>query len=128
MELDVFLLLFRRFPIPEITSESTSTSGVIYVRIKKNLRLFVYLFYFFLGIPSGLPNKFDIRVKRSQIFEDSYRAIMTCHKPDHLKAKLWIEFDGEVGLDYGGLTREWFFLLSREMFNPYYGLFEYSAA
>lgn len=29
--------------------------------------------------------------------------------------------------DYGGLAREWFFLLSKEMFNPYYGLFEYSA-
>uniref|UniRef100_A0A672IMC2 HECT-type E3 ubiquitin transferase n=1 Tax=Salarias fasciatus TaxID=181472 RepID=A0A672IMC2_SALFA len=24
-------------------------------------------------------------------------------------------------------TREWFFLMSKEMFNPYYGLFEYSA-
>ena len=41
--------------------------------------------------------------------------------------RLWIEFDGEVGLDYGGLAREWFYLLSKEMFNPYYGLFEYSA-
>ncbi len=46
---------------------------------------------------------------------------------DILKTKLWIEFDGEVGLDYGGLAREWFYLLSKEMFNPYYGLFEYSA-
>ena len=25
------------------------------------------------------------------------------------------------------LFREWFYLLSHEMFNPYYGLFEYSA-
>ncbi|VDM45221.1 unnamed protein product [Toxocara canis] len=30
-------------------------------------------------------------------------------------------------LDYGGPSRELFFLLSRELFNPYYGLFEYSA-
>lgn len=44
-----------------------------------------------------------------------------------LKTKLWVEFEGEVGLDYGGLAREWFYLLSKEMFNPYYGLFEYSA-
>lgn len=41
--------------------------------------------------------------------------------------RLWIEFEGEQGLDYGGVAREWFFLLSKEMFNPYYGLFEYSA-
>ncbi len=45
-----------------------------------------------------------------------------------LTCRLWIEFLGEKGLDYGGVQREWFFLLSREMFNPYYGLFEYSAA
>lgn len=44
-----------------------------------------------------------------------------------LRNKLWIEFFGETGLDYGGVTREWFFLLSHQIFNPYYGLFEYSA-
>lgn len=44
-----------------------------------------------------------------------------------LRAKLWIEFDGETGLDYGGVAREWFYLLSHHVFNPYYGLFEYSA-
>jgi len=31
-------------------------------------------------------------------------------------------------LDYGGPSREYFFLLSHDIFNPYYGLFEYSAA
>ena len=27
--------------------------------------------------------------------------------------QLWIEFDGEMGLDYGGVAREWFELLSK---------------
>jgi hypothetical protein len=31
-------------------------------------------------------------------------------------------------LDYGGLQREWFFLLSHEILNPMYCLFEYAAA
>ena len=44
-----------------------------------------------------------------------------------LFSRLWVEFDGEHGLDYGGVSREFFYLLSKEMFNPYYGLFEYSA-
>lgn len=52
---------------------------------------------------------------------------MNVSRIDLLKTKLWVEFEGEVGLDYGGLAREWFYLLSKEMFNPYYGLFEYSA-
>ncbi|KAF8357395.1 hypothetical protein PRIPAC_92390 [Pristionchus pacificus] len=43
------------------------------------------------------------------------------------RAKLTIAFDDEDGLDYGGPSRELFFLLSRELFNPYYGLFEYTA-
>lgn len=78
--------------------------------------------------PTNVPNKFEIKVRRKSILEDSYRGIMTnLQKVDLLKTKLWIEFDGEVGLDYGGLAREWFYLISKEMFNPYYGLFEYSA-
>ncbi|XP_065168760.1 E3 ubiquitin-protein ligase Nedd-4 isoform X2 [Atheta coriaria] len=77
--------------------------------------------------PTNVPNKFEIKVRRSSILEDSYRVISTVSKIDLLKTKLWVEFEGEIGLDYGGLAREWFFLLSKEMFNPYYGLFEYSA-
>ncbi|XP_052794019.1 E3 ubiquitin-protein ligase NEDD4-like isoform X2 [Mya arenaria] len=77
--------------------------------------------------PQNLPNKTDIKVTRKNVFEDSYRAVMGIKRPDLFKTRLWIEFDGEAGLDYGGVSREWFFLLSKEMFNPYYGLFEYSA-
>ncbi len=54
---------------------------------------------------------------------DSYRAIMSCRNRDYLKTKLWVKFEGERGIDYGGVSREWFFLLSHEMFNPGYGLF-----
>ncbi|XP_063305153.1 E3 ubiquitin-protein ligase NEDD4 isoform X5 [Pelobates fuscus] len=74
-----------------------------------------------------IPNRFEMKLHRTTILEDSYRRIIAVKRPDILKARLWIEFDGEKGLDYGGVAREWFFLISKEMFNPYYGLFEYSA-
>lgn len=77
--------------------------------------------------PSNVPNKFDLKVKRSNILEDSFAIISLVQRTDMLRTKLWIEFEGEIGLDYGGVAREFFFLLSKEMFNPYYGLFEYSA-
>ncbi|XP_055616307.1 E3 ubiquitin-protein ligase Nedd-4-like isoform X2 [Toxorhynchites rutilus septentrionalis] len=77
--------------------------------------------------PANVPNKIEIKIRRASILEDSYRIINSITKVDLLKTKLWIEFEGEAGLDYGGLAREWFYLLSKEMFNPYYGLFEYSA-
>ena len=35
-------------------------------------------------------------------------------------------FREEEGLDYGGPAREWFFLLSHQMLNPMYCLFEYA--
>ncbi|XP_040198668.1 E3 ubiquitin-protein ligase NEDD4 isoform X2 [Rana temporaria] len=74
-----------------------------------------------------IPNRFEMKLRRTAIFEDSYRKIIAVKRPEFLKARLWIEFDNEKGLDYGGVAREWFFLISKEMFNPYYGLFEYSA-
>ncbi|XP_065100067.1 E3 ubiquitin-protein ligase NEDD4-like isoform X5 [Paramisgurnus dabryanus] len=77
--------------------------------------------------PADIPNRFEMKLHRNNIFEESYRRIMSLKRPDTLKARLWIEFESEKGLDYGGVAREWFFLLSKEMFNPYYGLFEYSA-
>ncbi|KAH7889762.1 hypothetical protein F5I97DRAFT_1924285 [Phlebopus sp. FC_14] len=72
------------------------------------------------------PGNCQIKVRRNHIFEDSYGEIMR-QTPNDLKKRLMIKFDGEDGLDYGGLSREFFFLLSHEMFNPFYCLFEYSA-
>ena len=70
--------------------------------------------------------KCDVRVRRGWVFEDSFAAIMRL-RPEDLRKRLMVKFEGEDALDYGGVSREWFFLLSHEMFNPSYGLFEYSA-
>ncbi|XP_063694630.1 E3 ubiquitin-protein ligase NEDD4-like isoform X1 [Bolinopsis microptera] len=76
--------------------------------------------------PPQSTGKCEIKVKRTNILTDSMNAVMPKSKEELLK-RLWITFEGEPGLDYGGLAREWFYALSREMFNPYYGLWEYSA-
>ncbi|KAF9194281.1 E3 ubiquitin-protein ligase pub1 [Haplosporangium sp. Z 767] len=73
-----------------------------------------------------VPGQCHMKVRRSHIFEDAYHEIMR-QSPTDLKKRLMIKFEGEDGLDYGGLSREFFFLLSHEMFNPFYCLFEYSA-
>ena len=79
------------------------------------------------SLQADIPNRFEMKLRRSAVLEDSYRRILSVKRADFLKARLWVEFEGEKGLDYGGVAREWFFLISKEMFNPYYGLFEYSA-
>jgi len=73
-----------------------------------------------------LASKCEVKVRRSRILEDSYSAVMS-HSGEDLKRRLMVSFDGEDGLDYGGVSREWFFLLSHEVFDPSYGLFQYSA-
>ncbi|TPX38288.1 hypothetical protein SmJEL517_g00076 [Synchytrium microbalum] len=73
-----------------------------------------------------LPGQCHVTVRRNNIFEDAYSEIMR-YQANDLKKRLMIKFHGEDGLDYGGLSREFFFLLSHEMFNPFYCLFEYSA-
>ncbi|KAF7365181.1 E3 ubiquitin-protein ligase [Mycena venus] len=72
-----------------------------------------------------LAGKCEIKIRRTRVLEDSYGAVMALTAED-LKRRLMVNFEGEDGLDYGGVGREWFFLLSHEIFNPSYGLFEYS--
>uniref|UniRef100_A0A673MUY8 E3 ubiquitin-protein ligase n=1 Tax=Sinocyclocheilus rhinocerous TaxID=307959 RepID=A0A673MUY8_9TELE len=93
-------------------------SGFLKSQIKINLSY---------ALQADIPNRFELNVRRNAVLEDSYRRILSVKRADLLKARLWVEFEGEKGLDYGGVAREWFFLISKEMFNPYYGLFEYSA-
>ncbi|XP_033946019.2 E3 ubiquitin-protein ligase SMURF2-like, partial [Pseudochaenichthys georgianus] len=66
-----------------------------------------------------------IEVSREEIFEESYRQVMKM-RPKDLWKRLMVKFRAEEGLDYGGVAREWLYLLSHEMLNPYYGLFQYS--
>ncbi|XP_053492233.1 NEDD4-like E3 ubiquitin-protein ligase WWP1 isoform X3 [Ictalurus furcatus] len=74
---------------------------------------------------NALPSHVKITVSRQTLFEDSFQQIMAL-KPYDLRRRLYIIFRGEEGLDYGGLAREWFFLLSHEVLNPMYCLFEYA--
>lgn len=68
------------------------------------------------------PNKLKLGIRRDHILEDAFTKVMSVNsKKDLQRSRLYISFVGEEGLDYGGPSREFFFLLSRELFNPYYG-------
>ncbi|XP_069790694.1 E3 ubiquitin-protein ligase HECW2-like isoform X3 [Narcine bancroftii] len=73
------------------------------------------------------PGKLKLIIRRDHLLEDAFNQIMGCSRKDLQRNKLYVTFIGEEGLDYSGPSREFFFLVSRELFNPYYGLFEYSA-
>ncbi|KAM7259413.1 hypothetical protein ACFE04_015154 [Oxalis oulophora] len=57
-----------------------------------------------------------ISVRRAYILEDSYNQLRLRPTQD-LKGRLTVHFQGEEGIDAGGLTREWYQLLSRVIFD-----------
>ncbi|XP_030631954.1 itchy E3 ubiquitin protein ligase a [Chanos chanos] len=105
------------------TGKSSLENGphITYVR---DFKAKVHYFRFWCQQLS-MPQHIKIHVNRKTLFEDSFQQIMSFH-PQDLRRRLWIIFPGEEGLDYGGVAREWFFLLSHEVLNPMYCLFEYA--
>uniref|UniRef100_A0A8C8IXI5 HECT-type E3 ubiquitin transferase n=1 Tax=Oncorhynchus tshawytscha TaxID=74940 RepID=A0A8C8IXI5_ONCTS len=73
------------------------------------------------------PGKIKLIIRRDHLLEGTFNQVMAYSRKELQRNKLYITFLGEEGLDYSGPSREFFFLLSQELFNPYYGLFEYSA-
>ncbi|KAI3828362.1 hypothetical protein L1987_02463 [Smallanthus sonchifolius] len=57
-----------------------------------------------------------ISVRRAYVLEDSYNQLRMRPTQD-LKGRLNVHFQGEEGIDAGGLTREWYQLLSRVIFD-----------
>jgi len=66
-----------------------------------------------------------INVRRSDLLEDSVNALMSLSRKD--LRKLWrFEFIGEAGIDAGGLAREWFQLVTEDIFDGNRGLWQSS--
>jgi hypothetical protein len=64
----------------------------------------------------------NIQVRRSNILDDSLRALSTQSK--NYRKQMKVKFIGEQGVDQGGVKKEFFHLLMKELFNPNYAMFE----
>lgn len=63
-----------------------------------------------------------LRVRRDCLVDDSLKGISGVTGQDgEIKKGLKIQFVGEEGIDAGGIRKEWFLSLSREIFNPQHG-------
>lgn len=71
--------------------------------------------------------KLEIKVNRKDLFRKSYNQIMARTSAE-LRARLCVVYDDEGAYDAGGLTRDWFLAISKEMFNRDYALFETSSS
>ncbi|KAL7064702.1 hypothetical protein AAHC03_05563 [Spirometra sp. Aus1] len=68
---------------------------------------------------------FKLRVARDRVVEDALVVLELAwlESPADLKKQLFVEFDGEQGIDEGGLSKEFFQLIIQRIFNPDYGMF-----
>ncbi|CAD7934022.1 unnamed protein product [Amoebophrya sp. A25] len=66
---------------------------------------------------------FVLEVRRDHLVHDAFRILESAGE-DLLIRPLKVKFTGEEGLDDGGLTKEFFRLLSSDIFSPAYGMFQ----
>ncbi|GAA5978585.1 hypothetical protein JCM10908_004413 [Rhodotorula pacifica] len=102
--------------VPSLNPESDQTKRdfrrkLVYFRSQAPLR----------PLPGG--GGCRIIVRRTSLFEDAFAEVMRS-SPEELKKRLMVSFKGEEGVDFGGVSREFFFLLSHAIFDPSYCLFE----
>lgn len=73
-----------------------------------------------LGVPWG-EGHMRIAIRREHLLTDSIDAVMSLGRED--LRKIWrFEFMGEMGIDAGGLAKEWFLLVSQAIFDADSGL------
>lgn len=65
----------------------------------------------------------SLTLDRASLFEDTFHQLMRYSGEEVALSRFNIKFAGEEGVDVGGLTREWYSALSKEMFNLDYALF-----
>jgi E3 ubiquitin-protein ligase HUWE1 len=65
----------------------------------------------------------QLSVRREHVFHDSFKSLYFKSGDEMKFGKLNIRFHGEEGVDAGGVTREWFQVLARQMFDANYALF-----
>ena len=71
-------------------------------------------------------NKFNLilNIRRDHLIEDTLNEVS---KPEmNFQNKLKVKFTGEQGVDEGGVRKEFFILLIRQIFDPNYGMFSYN--
>ncbi|XP_048526235.1 ubiquitin-protein ligase E3A isoform X2 [Dendroctonus ponderosae] len=109
---------------PFILTPATKTMGLYFdnrIRMYSERRISI------LQAVTGHPSNPYLRVKvrRDNIIDDALVELemISMENPNDLKKQLVVEFEGEQGIDEGGVSKEFFQLVIEEIFNPDYAMF-----
>ncbi|UYV60364.1 UBE3A [Cordylochernes scorpioides] len=77
-------------------------------------------------IQGAPPNPYlKLKVRRDHLIDDALVGLemVAMENPNNLKKQLVVEFEGEQGIDEGGVSKEFFQLVVEEIFNPDFAMF-----
>lgn len=104
-----------------IKSELLKEESVIQMHLEQRDALFRTIF-------SGAQDPYlSIIVRRDHVIRDALNQIAS-KPPGSFKKKLRVKFSGEEGIDEGGVQKEFFQLVFRDIMDPIYGMFTYDPA
>ncbi|XP_034036528.1 ubiquitin-protein ligase E3A-like isoform X2 [Thalassophryne amazonica] len=112
---------------PFILSPITKHQGLYYdnrIRMYNERRLTAL----YSMVQGEQPNPYlKLKVRRDHIIDDALVRLemISMENPSDLKKQLFVEFEGEQGIDEGGVSKEFFQLVLEEIFNPDIGMFTY---
>jgi hypothetical protein len=68
------------------------------------------------------PLAYKLVVRRSNLVQDTLNSLVSTD-PNNYKKPLQVEFVGEEGMDAGGVQKEFFLLLLKDILHPHFGMF-----
>ncbi|XP_047519295.1 ubiquitin-protein ligase E3A [Pieris napi] len=116
---------FSFLKYPFILTAATKSLGLYYEnRIRMYSERRVSLLHAVVGASPPMPF-LRLKVRRSHIIDDALVELemIAMERALDLKKQLVVEFEGEQGVDEGGVSKEFFQLIVEEIFNPDYGMF-----
>lgn len=78
------------------------------------------------NIPKGPRNVWRLNIDRANSLVDSMQKVNAVTDHEMLRKRIKVEYNGEEGIDAGGIAKEWFLQLSHSLFADETGLFKRS--
>jgi len=118
---------FMNFPF--ILTPAAKALGLYYdnrIRMYSERRMSI-----FNSVLNGEPSSpyLKLKIRRDHVIDDALIAleVLAMENPSDLKKQLVVEFEGEQGIDEGGLSKEFFQLVIDQIFNPDYAMFAFNS-
>lgn len=118
---------FMNFPF--VLNTATKSSCLFYDnRVRMYTERRMTLLYGLMQGQMPMSPYLRLKVRRDHLIADAlvWLEMIAQEQPGDFKKQFVVEFDGEQGIDEGGVSKEFFQLVIEELFNPDFGMFVFN--